>query len=59
MNVDFYDGVTEDTNERYQKMFAYIQLAEKQGDAIYQEKPWELTVRIRLKKKAAKDEPKN
>lgn len=55
---DYYDGTTADTSARYKKIKAYIELAEKQGDGIYIEKPWELTIRIRLPKKV-KNEPQD
>lgn len=57
MSLDFYDGITDDTAEKVKRMQPYINLAIKQGDAIHQERPFQLIIDIRLPKKA-KDEPK-
>jgi hypothetical protein len=51
MTNDFYDDVSKDTLSRYKRMQVYIDLAIKQGDVIYQEKPYELTIKIRKEKK--------
>ena len=49
---DFYDGTTEDTKAKHRKMLPYIELAEKQGDAVIMDgKPWQLTIIIRALKK--------
>jgi hypothetical protein len=49
---DFYDGITEDTVEKMKRMQPYIDLAMKQGDAIHQERPYQLVIDIRLPKPA-------
>lgn len=52
---DWYDGYTEETKAKHLKMAAYIELAEKQGDAILLDsKPWELRIILR-KPKEKKD----
>jgi predicted GIY-YIG superfamily endonuclease len=48
---DYYDGFTEDTQARLDRIQQYVSLALKNGDAAYQEKPGELVIKIRLKKK--------
>jgi hypothetical protein len=52
---DYYEGFSEQTKERLQKIQAYVDLAIQNGDAAYQEKPGELVIKIRIKK----SEPKN
>jgi hypothetical protein len=49
---DFYNGVSEETAEKMKRMQVYIDLAMKQGDAIHQERPYQLVVDIRLPKPA-------
>lgn len=51
---DFYDGITEDTVAKMQKMQPYLDLAMQQGDAIHQERPYQLVIDIRLPKKERK-----
>lgn len=48
---DYYDGYSENTKERLQRIQQYVDLAIANGDAAYQEKPGELIIKIRLKKK--------
>lgn len=50
-NNDYYEGFSEDTSERLKRIQEYVNLALKNGDAAYQEKPGELIIKIRLKKK--------
>lgn len=53
--ADYYDGQAESTEAVLKKMQMYVSLALDNGDAVYQSKPGELTITIRLPKKA-KDE---
>lgn len=48
---DYYEGYSEQTKERLERIQMYVDLAIKNGDAAYQEKPGELVIKIRLKKK--------
>jgi hypothetical protein len=52
---DYYDGYSELTRERLERVQQYVDLAIKNGDAAYQEKPGEVIIKIRIKK----SEPKN
>lgn len=49
-NDDYYDGVTERTAAILKKMQVYIDLALQNGDAIHQERPGELVIKIRIPK---------
>lgn len=54
--ADFYDGMTEETKLKHKKMLPYIELAEKQGDAVMMDaKPWELRIVLRRPEKKEKE----
>lgn len=48
---DYYDEFSKDTKERLQRIQQYVDLAIKNGDAAYQDKPGEVIIKVRLKKK--------
>jgi hypothetical protein len=48
---DFYEDVSENTKEALRRVQLYVDLAIKNGDAAYQDKPGEVTIKIRIKKK--------
>jgi hypothetical protein len=48
---DFYDGISHDTAEILRKAQLYVDMAIKNGDAAYQDKVGEVTIKIRLPKK--------
>lgn len=52
---DFYDGITDDTIIKMERMKPYLTLALEQGDAIHQPKPYQLVIDIRLPKKDKKN----
>lgn len=54
MPLDFYAGMAEETAEVLRRQQLYVAYALKNGDAAYVDKPGEVKVIIRLKKK--KDE---
>jgi hypothetical protein len=54
-NDDFYEGFSEETKQRLERIQQYVDLAIKNGDAAYQEKPGEVVIKIRLKKHGTKD----
>lgn len=47
---DFYEGQSEMTAEVLKKLNMYVALAIDNGDAVYQSKPGELTITVRIKK---------
>lgn len=51
---DFYEGITEETDELLKRIRPYVDLAIDMGDAIHLEKPKQLVIDIRLKKKEKK-----
>lgn len=52
---DFYNGFTEDTQARLDRIQQYVQLALINGDVAYQEKPGEVIIKIRIKKHESKN----
>jgi hypothetical protein len=51
---DYEDGVTYDSIEVLNKEKVYLELAYKNGDIAYREKPGQVIIRIRTKKKEDK-----
>lgn len=51
MAADFYDGIAEETARMLQRMQLYVDLALKQGDAVYLEGNNKLVITIRKPKK--------
>lgn len=49
-NADFYEGVSENTAAVLKRMQVYVDLALKNGDVAYQDKPGEITIKVRIKK---------
>jgi hypothetical protein len=54
MAFSFYD-TAEDTAEVLKRMQIYVDLAIEHGDQVWQSKPGELTITIRLPKKEKSD----
>ena len=54
MVESFEDGVTFDSIEVLNKEKVYLELAYKNGDIAYREKPGQVIIRIRIKKKDEK-----
>lgn len=54
---DYEENITNESIEIWNKIKMYLDLASDLGDVAYMEKPKEITIRIRLKKKS--NEPKD
>lgn len=54
MILDFHDGMSDDTAYTLKRSLEYVEIAIKNGDAAYQEKPGEIKIIIKKPKNGPK-----
>lgn len=54
MILDFHDGMSDDTAYTLKRSLEYVEMAIKNGDAAYQDKPGEVKILIRKPKDGSK-----